>query len=236
LAKMKTTDAPTLAGTEVERTSPVTSFVFDIFRGALLGDWDHNLHVPGAITQAIMGYIPVVGDICAVRDGIHDMLHRDALGVALNILALIPVFGGIPKTIEVIRSTRHIQQAYARTRLKEPEFARVEAPRPSRAGIFSSWVTFLFGFASFVAGLLAALISYGYLPDWPSGAARPLWLIGALPLALLSLVFSLRGRLAKDHRGLVRFGVLFAVVALAGVTYTVLVDQGTLPALTLPLQ
>jgi hypothetical protein len=97
-------------------------------------------------------------------------------------------------------------------------------------------VTFLFGFASFVAGLSAALMTYGYIPGWPSGASMPVWLLGALPLALLSLIFSLRGRLAKNHRGLVRFGVFFALVALAGIAYTVLVDQGTLPALSLPLQ
>ena len=181
-----------------------------------------------------MGFIPAVGDICAVRDGIHDLLHRDTLGVALNVLALIPVFGGIPKTIEVIRSTRHIQQAYARSHRKQSDLSRAEPPKPSRAGIFSSWVTFLFGFASFVAGLSAALMTYGYIPGWSSGAAKPVWLLGALPLALLSLVFSLRGRIAKDHRGLVRFGVFFALVALAGIAYTVLVDQGTLPALTLP--
>lgn len=236
MAKMKTTDAPVLAGTDVAQRAPVTSFVFDIFRGALLGDWDHNLHVPGAVTQAICGFIPVIGDICAVRDGIHDLVYRDTLGVALNALALVPVFGGIPKTIEVIRSTRHIQQAYVRSHRKEPEFSRAALPKPSRAGIFSSWVTFLFGFGSFVAGLLAALVAYSYLPDWSSSAVKPLWLLGALPLALLSLLFSLRGRLAKSHRGLVRFGVLFALIALAGIAYTVLVNQGLLPALSLPLQ
>lgn len=235
MAKMKTTDAPVLAGAEVEGTAPVTSFVFDIFRGALLGDWDHNLRVPGAMTQAICGFIPVVGDICAVRDGIHDLVHKDTLGVALNVLALIPVFGGIPKTIEVIRSTRHIQQAYTRSHRKPAELSRAELPIPSRAGIFSSWVTFLFGFASLAAGVLATLVTYGYLPDWSSDAAKPLWLVGALPLAILSLLFSLRGRLAKGHRGLVRFGMTFALVALAGIAYTVLVNQGTLPALSLPL-
>jgi hypothetical protein len=234
LAKTKMTPPP--VQTEVVQSAPVTSFAFDIFRGAVLGDWDHTLRVPGAVTQAIMGFIPVVGDICAVRDGIHDLVHRDALGVALNILALVPVFGGIPKTIEVIRSTRHIQQAYVRSHRKQPELSLVMPPKPSRSGIFSSWVTFLFGFASFVAGLSAALITYGYIPGWSSGAARAVWLLGALPLALLSLIFSLRGRLAKGHRGLVRFGVFFALVVLAGIAYTVLVDQGNLPALSLPLQ
>jgi hypothetical protein len=210
------------------RRAPVTSFVLDVFRGAILGDFAHDLHVPGAVTQAVLGYVPVVGDIIAIRDAIHDTLHRDALGVFLNILALFPVAGGIPKTIEVIRSTRHIHQAYRRGHPK--------SPKPSRAGKFSSWVTFLFGFASFVAGLSAALVTYGYIPGWPSGAAMPLWLLGALPLSLLSLIFSLRGRLARGQRGLVAFGVIFAFVALAGVTYAVLVDQGKLPLPALPLR
>ena len=242
MAKTKMTYTPPPAQTEVVQTAPVTSFVFDIFRGAVLGDWAHNLHVPGATTQAILGFVPGVGDICAVRDGIHDLVHRDALGVALNILALVPVFGGIPKTIEVIRSTRHIHQAYLRSRPKPPQPPQLpqlpqppQPPRPSRAGIFSSWVTFLFGFASFVAGLSAALMTYGYIPGWPSGTAKLVWLLGALPLALFSLMFSLRGRLAKGHRGLVTLGVIFALVALAGITYAVLVEQGQLALPPLPV-
>ena len=227
MAKTKMSYSPAPVQAPMEQSAPATSFVFDIVRGALLGDWDHDLRVPGAVTQAIMGYVPVVGDLCAVRDGLHDLIHRDVIGVVLNVLALVPVFGGIPKTIEVIRSTRHIHQAYRRSHPK--------APKPSRAGVFSSWVTFLFGFAGLIAGVSAALMTYGYIPGWPSGAAMPIWLLVALPFALLSLIFSLRGRLAKAQRGLVRFGVLFALVALAGIAYAVLADQGMLPTLSLPL-
>jgi hypothetical protein len=116
LATSKTVYAPASVQPHVKQSAPVTSFVFDILRGAVLGDWAHNLRIPGAVIQAIMGFIPVVGDICAIRDGIHDLVYRDVVGVTLNILALVPIFGGIPKTIEVIRSVRHVSHAYSRQR------------------------------------------------------------------------------------------------------------------------
>ena len=116
MARSKTAYAPAPAQPRAEQSAPVPSFVFEIFRGAVFGDWAHDLRVPGAAIQAIMGFIPVVGDICAIRDGIHDLVYRDPVGVILNILALVPIFGGIPKTIEVIRSVRHVSHAYSRQR------------------------------------------------------------------------------------------------------------------------
>ncbi len=80
----------------------------DIMRGAFLGDFANDLGIAGAVIQIIFGFTPGVGDICAIRDSIADLLRRDWLGLGLNILALVPVAGGFPKTVEVIRTLTHL--------------------------------------------------------------------------------------------------------------------------------
>lgn len=85
--------------------------VADVWRGAVLGDFAPRLGLAGAVTQAALGYIPLVGEVCAVRDGIADWRQRDRLGVVLNVLALVPVFGGFAKTVDVLHSTHRIGRA-----------------------------------------------------------------------------------------------------------------------------
>lgn len=75
-----------------------------------------NLGLAGAVTQVILAYTPVVGDICALRDMAGDIYHRDRVGFLLSVAALIPVLGGIAKTIDVIHNTRRVGQAYIRSR------------------------------------------------------------------------------------------------------------------------
>ena len=77
-------------------------FVVDIWRGGVMGDFAAEIGFFGALTQALMGFVPVVGTLCAVRDLIADMRVGDRLGTLLNVLAIFPVFGGVPKTFEVI--------------------------------------------------------------------------------------------------------------------------------------
>jgi len=80
----------------------------DIFRGAFLGDFAVDLGIAGAVVQIIFGFTPVIGDICAIRDSIADLIRRDWMGLGLNILALVPIAGGFPKTVEVIRTLTHL--------------------------------------------------------------------------------------------------------------------------------
>lgn len=80
----------------------------DMVRGAFLGDFAIDLGIAGAIVQIIFGFTPGLGDICALRDSFADLLRRDWLGLGLNILALVPVAGGFPKTIEVLRTLSHL--------------------------------------------------------------------------------------------------------------------------------
>lgn len=78
----------------------------DVFRGAVLGDYARRLGAAGYITQAVVGFVPVVGTMCAFRDLTADLRRRDHVGASLNGLALIPGLGGFPKTARVIRTVR----------------------------------------------------------------------------------------------------------------------------------
>ena len=98
------------------RRRGIVGFFTDILRGALLGDFALDLGLAGAITQVALAYTPVVGDICSIRDMVGDLYHRDKLGFLLSMLALVPVLGGIAKTIDVIHNTRRVGHALVRSR------------------------------------------------------------------------------------------------------------------------
>jgi hypothetical protein len=87
------------------------SFLGDIVAGALFGDFARDLRVPGAVTQIILSFIPLIGSMCAVRDLIADLRHHDRTGAFLNVLALAPILGGFSKTLEVVRSFAHVSHA-----------------------------------------------------------------------------------------------------------------------------
>ena len=98
------------------RRGGIVGFLRDILRGAFLGDFALDLGLAGAITQVALAYTPVVGDFCALRDMIGDIYHRDRVGFLLSAIALIPVFGGIAKTVDVIHNTRRVGNALVRSR------------------------------------------------------------------------------------------------------------------------
>ena len=98
------------------RRGGIAGFFRDIFRGALFGDFALDLGLAGALTQVALAYTPVVGDICAIRDMVGDIYHRDKLGFLLSAIALIPVLGGIVKTVDVIHNTHRVGQALVRSR------------------------------------------------------------------------------------------------------------------------
>ena len=87
------------------------SFLGDIVAGALFGDFARDLRVPGAATQIVLGFLPLIGSMCAVRDLIADLRHHDHTGAFLNALALAPIIGGFSKTLEVVRGFGHVGHA-----------------------------------------------------------------------------------------------------------------------------
>src|SRR5690242_1184146 len=90
------------------------SLALDMYRGAIWGDFDQDLEVAGALTQAAVGFIPVVGTICALRDLLACIGRRDLLGIVLNTLAAIPVFGGLAKTADALHTIHRYRQASER--------------------------------------------------------------------------------------------------------------------------
>lgn len=80
----------------------------DIWRGAVVGDFARDKGILGTATQIVFGFLPGIGDICAVRDFIADWRAHDIVGAMLNVLGLVPVFGGFPKAIDALHTAHQI--------------------------------------------------------------------------------------------------------------------------------
>jgi hypothetical protein len=131
------------------------SLAYDMYRGAIWGDFDRDLEVAGAVTQAAVGFIPVIGTICALRDVLACIGRRDLLGIILNMFAAIPVFGGLAKTADALHTMHRYHEASARRKQRQVYGAMyVEPAAPARSG----WA--VFGL-SLLAGLFAGLYSFG---------------------------------------------------------------------------
>lgn len=89
-----------------------SSIVQDIVRGAFLGDYAPELGLPGALTQVVLSFVPVVGTLCALRDARADQVRRDRPGVILNLLATFPLLGGVAKTAEVLRHAQRLKRGF----------------------------------------------------------------------------------------------------------------------------
>ncbi len=97
------------------------SFFGDIYAGAVRGDFAEDLRVPGIATQLVFGFVPVVGTLCALRDFVADRRKGDRVGMALNLLGVVPFLGGFPKTAAVIHGVHHVGRAIHHTRRAESQ-------------------------------------------------------------------------------------------------------------------
>jgi hypothetical protein len=95
-------------------SSPARGLALDLFRGAILGDFDQHLGTAGAAAQSVVGFIPVVGTVAALRDLLACIGQRDPLGIILNLLAIFPVFGGLAKTADALHALHRYQRAAQR--------------------------------------------------------------------------------------------------------------------------
>src|SRR5258705_13085734 len=79
-----------------------SSWLKDVFGGAVLGDFATEVHLPGAVTHAALGFVPVIGTVTALRAFVACWLDADGLGMLLNLLAAVPIIGGAPQTPAVL--------------------------------------------------------------------------------------------------------------------------------------
>lgn len=99
-AKTQPTGLPVATAERVVSGRP--PMLLDVYRGAVHGDYARQLGVAGYVTQAVCSFIPIFGQLCALRDLFADLGKRDRIGALLNFLALVPVVGGIPKTLRIL--------------------------------------------------------------------------------------------------------------------------------------
>ncbi|HEX9068703.1 MAG TPA: hypothetical protein VF807_08030 [Ktedonobacterales bacterium] len=169
-------------------------FLTDIWYGAVLGDFDRTKRIPGALTQIIFGYLPVVGSICAARDALACLQQRDGVGVLLNALSFIPVVGGVAKTLDVVHGTMRLREAAVRQ--------RAQAARPKRSLLASLGVALLLSLFAIVYGVGAGLGTWFLLDGGhhllAADLAKALGLVAPFVLVpfglLIMLISSIMGR------------------------------------------
>src|SRR5215469_7909520 len=127
------------------------SLVGDIYRGAVWGDFSPSIGIPGAITQALLGYVPVVGTATALRDAVADWRSHDGAGVILNIFAAFPVLGGLAKAADVLHVLHRLHRAYTGSQVN----SEVEMPGPERRGF--GCLAFVISAIMLVLGILYGL-------------------------------------------------------------------------------
>lgn len=94
---------------------PHSSWLTDVVRGAVLGDFATEVHLPGAVTHAALGFVPGIGTVLAIRDLVACWLDADWLGMVLNLLAVMPVIGGVPKTVDVLHGVHRVHRHMRRS-------------------------------------------------------------------------------------------------------------------------
>ena len=130
----------------------------DILNGAFRGDFTKRLGPAGALTQMVVGFIPVAGTVAALRDLLADGAAGDGLGVLLNIVALFPIFGGFAKTAEVLHHLRRLHgslQGYGNSRLTDHAVAELAAAPSGPRGPNA------YSLLSLLMGVTAPLLSPG---------------------------------------------------------------------------
>ena len=145
-------------------TRPKYSLIGDIYRGAVWGDFSPSIGIPGAITQALLGYVPVVGTATALRDALADWRLHDGVGLILNIFAAFPVLGGLAKTADVLHVLHRLHRAYTGRRIDQKNETPV---RPERG----------FGCLAFVISAIMMILGtfYGLGIHFAAQYARTAW-------------------------------------------------------------
>lgn len=81
------------------------------------------------INEIVVGGVPVVGDIMDVKDAYDSFIDRDALGMVMAAMGLIPFVGGISKkAMQAKRATKKLSQRDKELLGSLPEYAKPASP------------------------------------------------------------------------------------------------------------
>lgn len=95
-------------------------FFLDLYRGAVRGAYAiDDLHAPGLLVWILMGFVPGVGTLAAMRDGYYSLEVREWGALLLNLLGLIPFIKGFANIADLamlhrFRHTAHVTHQVAR--------------------------------------------------------------------------------------------------------------------------
>jgi hypothetical protein len=146
----------------------------DLYRGAFLGDFAATVGIPGAVTQALLGYVPVVGTITALRDAVADWRQHDSAGIVLNILAALPIVGGLAKTADVLHALHRLHRAYSGRQTQASQDDLV-ANRQRSHGCLAFFISLV---------VLSLGVLYGLSIHIAAGYARASWPVNANTLLI----------------------------------------------------
>ena len=89
-------------------------FFLDLYRGVVRGAYAmDDLHAPGLLVWILMGFVPGVGTLAAMRDGYYSLEVREWGALLLNLLGLIPFIKGFANIADLallhrLRHTAHV--------------------------------------------------------------------------------------------------------------------------------
>jgi len=98
---------------EPDQTAPYRLFL-DLYRGVAHGAYAiDDLHAPGLLVWILMGFVPGVGTLAALRDGYYSLEVREWGALLLNLLGLIPFIKGFANiahlaSLHRLRHTAHV--------------------------------------------------------------------------------------------------------------------------------
>jgi hypothetical protein len=199
------------------RTRREYSVIRDIYWGAVWGDFAPRVGIPGALTQALLGYVPVVGTITALRDAVADIRGHDGIGTILNLLAAFPVLGGLAKTADVLHGLHRLHRAYSsrESDQRQPvEETREAVSRRHGYGCLAFFVSLVIVALGVFYGVGIHIASHYVGRSWPLGANTAVLGNGMLVVGvgLAVLGFSIGEVICVGSRAW--FGVIFLPVAI----------------------
>ena|GEM_PF-5949923 len=97
-----------------EPSSKPYHLFLDLYRGIIKGAYAiHTLHLPGMLAWIAMGFVPGLGTIFAVRDGLYCLEVKDRGGLFLNLIGLLPFMKGFSNIMDVAFVHRVHRMAHA---------------------------------------------------------------------------------------------------------------------------